>query len=399
MLLVEDAIDRLIAAGRVLNSQIDTENCATFSALNRILATDLTSPVDVPPADNSAMDGYAFLLADAVRHDFKLPVSQRIPAGRAPEPLEPGTAARIFTGAELPENADTVAMQEDCRERDGVVSLPSEIRRAANVRPKGQDVSAGEFVLRAGSLLRPQAQGLLASIGYAEVPVYRRLKVAVFSSGDELVEPGRSLGPAQIYNSNRYTLSGLLSAWGMEMVDCGVCEDTPEAVESMLLKAASLGDVVVSSGGVSVGEEDHIKAVVTKLGQIDFWKIKIKPGKPIAFGEVRGTPFFGLPGNPVSVFVTAMILLRPYLLAAAGRTHPLPQGIQLPAQFDRKLIKRQEYLRVRRDNQGLDLFPNQSSGVLSSASWADGLAIQRADESVTVGKMLDFYPFAELLSP
>jgi molybdopterin molybdotransferase len=397
MLTVDEAVARLIAAGRELHCRIESETCGLFDAAGRILAQDQVSAVDVPPRDNSAMDGYAFRLEDAKKCDFALPVSQRIPAGHCAQPLAPCTAARIFTGAELPDSADTVAMQEECEEHDGRVLLPQDCRLADNVRPRGQDVARGEVVLAAGAPIRAQEQGMLASIGVTQVPVFRRLRVAVLSSGDELVEPGVPLKPGQIYNSNRYTLRGVLSAIGVEMIDMGVCRDTPQAVENMLVNAAGTADVVVSTGGVSVGEEDHIKAVVEGLGQLDFWKIRIKPGKPVAFGSVGETPFIGLPGNPVSVFVTALILLRPYLLAAAGHRNPIPRAFPVPALFNRKAVKRQEYLRVALRPEGVELFPNQSSGVLSSTTWADGLAVQTVGDAIGAGDSIDYYPFPCLL--
>jgi len=398
MLTIDEALERLTSAAR---AQIKpaVESCQLAQALNRILAENTVSPVAVPPRDNSAMDGYAFAYESAKANGFVLPVSQRIPAGTAPKALEDNTAARIFTGAELPKQSDTVAMQEDCSESDGTVTLPKDIKPGANVRLAGQDVTVGQRILQKGTVLRPQEMGLIASVGQGTVQVYKPLRVAIFSSGDELVEPGDSLQPGQIYNSNRYTLAGLLRAWGMTVVDCGVCEDTPEAAQAMLISASEQGDVVVSSGGVSVGEEDHIKAAVTALGSIDFWKINIKPGKPVAFGDLKGTPFVGLPGNPASVFVTALLLLRPFLLAANGHSDPLVTPVKVASGFDRKLVKRQEYLRAKIERGLLQVHSNQSSGMLSSACWAEGLAVQKANSAIAEGDELEFFSFAQLLAP
>lgn len=398
MLTIDEALERLITAARE-QVRPEVEACELPLALGRILAEDITSPVAVPPRDNSAMDGYAFDYETAKANGFVLPVRQRIPAGASPHALENNSAARIFTGAEMPELSDTVAMQEECSVSDGVVTLPGNIKPGANVRPEGQDVTVGQRILERGTVLRPQEMGLVASVGKAAVSVFKPLKVAIFSSGDELVEPGNELKPGQIYNSNRYTLAGLLRAWGMDVIDCGVCKDTPQAAEAMLKTASEQGDVVVSSGGVSVGEEDHIKAAVTSLGSIDFWKINIKPGKPVAFGELQGVPFVGLPGNPSSVFVTALLLLRPFLLAANGHANPLVTPVKITSGFARKCVKRQEYLRAKLEQGVLKPHPNQSSGMLSSACWADGLAVQKANSAIAEGQELEFFSFAQLLAP
>lgn len=393
---VDEAIALLTEAGRAKALNREIIPVAVGQALHRVLAEDIASTVDVPPGDNSAMDGYAYCHDDAAKLGFRMPVSQRIPAGKAPEPLQKGTAARIFTGAEIPEGADTVAMQEDCQvEGDLVIIDGTQQGRGDNIRPRGQDVRQGEVILKRGLPLRPQELGVLASVGLGEVPVYSPLKIAVFSTGDELVEPGSPLKTGQIYNSNRATLSGLLAAWGMDMVDLGICRDKPEAVEAMLLEAAEKADLIITSGGVSVGEEDHIKAVVEKLGSLALWKIAIKPGKPLAFGEVRGKPFIGLPGNPASVFVTSLVLLRPFVLSMAGMASAAPGVSREKALFSRKPGNRQEYLRARRTGQGVEVFPNQSSGMLSSACWGDGVVVQKAGQAICEGDMVDFHHYGE----
>lgn len=391
MLSVEEAREKLVAAARPISR---VEQLAVPDALNRVLSLAVRAEVDVPPADNSAMDGYAFRYLDAEAAGFQLPVSQRIAAGRAPEPLAPGTAARIFTGGEVPAGADTVAMQENCRQQNNDVALDPEVKTGANIRPRGQDIASGDCLLPAGTRLRPQDMGLLSSVGRAQVQVYEPLKVAVFSTGDELVEPGRALKPGEIYNSNRATLAGLIRALGMAPVDLGNARDDRQATEAMLEKAAQLGDVVVSSGGVSVGDEDHVKAAVASMGELGFWKTAIKPGKPLAFGSLAGKPFMGLPGNPASVLVVGLVLLRPFLLAMQGALDAAPLGFQVPALFDRKGGTREEYLRGRLTGEGVDIFPNQSSGVLTSASRGNGLVRQAPGQVISAGAMVMFYPYS-----
>jgi len=392
---VDEAIRLLAAAGRARFSPDRLIHQPVYEALNLVLGDDIISPVDVPPRANSAMDGYAYYQDDAEKAGFRLPVSQRIAAGQSPQPLLRHTCARIFTGAEIPEGADTVAMQEDCRVEGESLWIADPPQQGANIRPQGQDIRKGQVILRRGHRLRPQELGLLASVGAEGIPVCRPLRVAVFSTGDELVEPGKALAPGQIFNSNRGTLHGLLAAWGMEMVDMGICRDRPAEVEAMLARGAENGDVIVTSGGVSVGEEDHIKAAVAKLGTLDLWKIAIKPGKPLAFGEVNGKPIIGLPGNPASVFVTALILLRPFLLAMSGRDQVLPRASRESALFSRKAVAREEYLRARRTADGVEIFPNQSSGMLSAACWGDGLIVQNIGQVIGEGEAVDFFPYSE----
>ncbi|WP_235015546.1 gephyrin-like molybdotransferase Glp [Oceanicoccus sp. KOV_DT_Chl] len=322
---VEEALTKIIASAQPL---AEFESVSLLLALGRVLAEDQRSTIDVPPCDNSAMDGYAFCFKDIAasgtarnssNESRELVVSQRIAAGAIGKPLKAGTAARIFTGAAIPEGADTVVMQEDTNAFGEAIRIIDTVKFGQHVRPKGQDIRAGGLVMAKGRRLQPQDIGLLASIGMTSVKVYRQLKVAVLSTGDELVEPGQTLAEGQIYNSNRYTLTALLTAMGCEVLDGGIVADDFERTCQQLKQLSSQADVIISSGGVSVGEEDHVKAAVESLGELALWKLNIKPGKPLAFGTVNGTPFFGLPGNPSSVFVTFCLLAKPYLLAAMGR--------------------------------------------------------------------------------
>lgn len=382
---VHDALTRILDTVRPLTA---TETLPLLQAHGRILAATQYSPLNVPPADNSAMDGYAVRHADLQSIERQsLIISQRIPAGQVPEPLQRGTAARIFTGAEIPAGADTVIMQEQCREQDGRVEIPADVPQGNNIRPRGQDIRQGDEVAAAGQLLTPQLLGLLASIGIARVPVIRRLKVAILCTGDELADPGEPLAHGQIYNSNRFLLAGLLDKMGITYVDTGRVADTPQATLQALSRATLEADVIISSGGVSVGEEDHVKTAVEKLGELQLWKVAIKPGKPLAFGRVGDTPFFGLPGNPVSTFLTFLLFARPYLQKMQGREPLLPRGSLVPASFARPQPSiREEFLRIRISDDGaMEVHPNQSSGVLSSTSWSNAVAIVPADTVVAAG--------------
>lgn len=391
MISVSTAIEQLITTAKTTDVK---EQLTVTQSLGRVLAADIIATINVPPADNSAMDGYAFCYADALKNNFQLPTSQRIPAGVAPTPLEPSTVARIFTGAEIPAGADTVAMQENCTEQDGTVTIGNAVTNGANIRRQGQDIQSGQTILSAGTKLRAQEMGLLSSIGIKTVEVYKPLKVAIFSTGDELVEPGDSLQPGQIYNSNRATLIGLIQSLGMTVVDLGTVPDSLEATEAVLKKAAAEGDIILSAGGVSVGDEDYVKSAVARLGSIDFWKVAIKPGKPLAFGQVDSTPFIGLPGNPASVFVTFMILARPFLLASQGLSAVLPQSLKAIAQFAKPGEKRQVYLRGKLTGAGVEIHPNQSSGVLSSACWGEIFVVQQSGQSIEVGDLVDVLPYS-----
>lgn len=391
MLTVTEAINRLTSAAA---RPTEMESVLVTGSLGRILATDIISPISVPPADNSAMDGYAFCYADAVSHDFKLSLSTRIPAGVAPTPLAKNTVARIFTGAEMPANADTVAMQENCIDQEGWVTIDSGVVAGANVRPLGQDIRSGHCILAAGSKIRAQEMGLLAAVGLKTVPVYRRLKIAIFSTGDELVEPGLPLAAGQIYNSNRATLIGLIQTLGLIPIDLGTVADDPEATAAVLKDAAAAGDIVISAGGMSVGDEDYVKDAVAAAGAIAFWTVAIKPGRPMAFGHVAGTPFIGLPGNPASVFATFMVLARPFLLASQGAADTAPKMLKGRAQFDKPGERREVYLRAKLTDSGVEIFPNQSSGVLSSACWGEVFVRQKSGQSIQVGDLIDVLPYA-----
>jgi molybdopterin molybdotransferase len=389
MLPVAEALTRVLCAARPVAGSIEIP---LLDALRHVLATDVRSSINVPPADNSAMDGYALRASEAGR---ALPVSQRIPAGSIGAALIAGTAARIFTGAAIPVGADAVVMQEDCTEVAGEVTISAPVSAGQNIRPRGQDISASEVVLERGRVLRPQDLGLLASIGCAQVQVYRPLRVAVLSTGDELIEPGSGELPAgKIYNSNRYTLAGLLRSINMEFIDCGFVADDPDATARALLDAAGRADCVITSGGVSVGEEDHVKDQVERLGRLDLWKLAIKPGKPLAFGSIGHTPFIGLPGNPTSVFVTFCLIARPFLLRMQGVTEPEPPRVWARAAFTvGRPGTRQEYMRVLLENaeQGLQAvrYANQSSGVLSSVSHSNALAVVPAGVTVQQGDRVE----------
>ncbi len=390
MISVDEALERLRSSNRVL---VDTETIDLRDSLGRVLAADIVSAVNVPPADNSAMDGYALRCEDWPGPDHALEISQRITAGTPPVPLQQGTAARIFTGAEIPPGADVVVMQENCK-TDGRCVWINAIREVGgNIRPKGQDVRHGAIVLNAGHRLRAQDMGMIASLGIARIAVLRRLKVAIISTGEELVEPGNKAGPGQIYNSNRYLLEALLKNWGFEVMDFGITADDPKIISDVMSEASRKTDAIITTGGVSVGEEDHVKAVVESLGRIELWRVAIKPGKPFAFGEVLGTPFLGLPGNPVSAFVTALVMVRPFLFDCQGVSHADIVPLRQIALFDKKGSARQEYLRTRSGSNGVEIFEQQSSGVLYSTTWGDGMVVQRAGEDITKGSMVDVIPY------
>lgn len=376
--------------------RVRSETVPLTLAAGRVLARSVNATIDVPPADNSAMDGYALCFDDWPGPDRPMPVSQRIPAGTPPDRLQPETAARIFTGAELPPGADTVVMQEHTRAVEGGVVIEQRPGRCANVRPMGQDIAAGQEILSRGRRLQPQDLGLLASIGRAEVSVYEPLRVAIVSNGDELREPGEPLAQGQIYNSNRYLLRALLQAWGFEVIDLGIAPDVPAEIARTFEEAAATADVVLSTGGVSVGEEDHVKDVIESLGALSLWKIAMKPGKPLAFGRIGETPFIGLPGNPASALVTALIVARPFLFDVQGRGDAIARPVAIPAAFSKRAGPREEYLRVRRERGRLVSYPNQSSGVLLSASWGDGLAVQAPDTDIAEGDAVPFLAYSEL---
>ena len=372
---------------------------AISAALGRVLATPQTSSITVPPLDNSAMDGYAVRLADVAKPGVSLPVSQRIQAGAVGQPLTAGTAARIFTGAPVPLGADAVLMQEDCIAEGENVVINKLPRPGENIRRAGEDIETGAQILAAGTRFSAAEMGLAASVGLAEVPVFKRLKVACFFTGDELVTPGVPLAPGQIYNSNRYTLTGLVNDLGCELIDLGIVPDTLEATEAALTRAAREADVIVTSGGVSVGEADYVKTAVEKLGQVEMWKVAMKPGKPVVYGQVGNADFIGLPGNPVSAFVTFCLFVRPFLLKRMGVADVLYRAFAVQADFAwTRPGMRREFLRARLQPNGkLALFPNQSSGVLTSCAWADGLVDLEVGDTVQPGGWVRFIPFSELL--
>lgn len=377
-----------------------TETRLLTRALGRILAQDQPVPADVPPADNSAVDGYAVRSADLDQQP--LPVSQRIPAGTAPQPLEPGTAARIFTGAVIPTGADAVLMQENVTLTEAGLSTSAPVQRGQNIRPRGQDLQAGSTALAAGTRLRAQELGLLASIGVAEVTVQRPIRVAILTTGDELVPPGQPLPPGKIYNTNRFTLQALLEQMHCQVVDLGDVADTRPATVSALERAAQEADLILSSGGVSVGEEDHVRAAMEQLGNVALWRLALKPGKPLAFGRIGKTPMMGLPGNPAAVLVTFLILAAPLIRQLQGRPARPATPVRLPAAFAvERSSPRREFVRARRvdiDGQSwLEAHPNQSSGMLSSACWAEGLAVVPEHTRVDRGDTLAFYTFTDLL--
>ncbi|WP_432696835.1 molybdopterin molybdotransferase MoeA [Marinobacterium sp. YM272] len=376
----------------------EVEYCPLADAVGRVLAEPIEAGVDVPPADNSAMDGYAVRLADLQRGEA-LPVSQRIAAGAAPGPLEPGTAARIFTGAEIPAGADTVVMQEQTESVGDRVMFTASASAGQNIRRAGQDIQKGREVLAAGSRLTPVALGVLASVGIVEVAVYHPLRVAILSTGSELVQPGQLLAPGQIYNSNLYLLQGLIAELGMERVDLGAVVDTLPATEAALSRAAAEADFILTTGGVSVGEEDHVKAAIEKLGQLDLWKVNIKPGKPFAAGRVGDTPLCALPGNPGSALITFALLALPCLRKAQGEQVSEPVSFPVSAGFSRSRTQsRDEYLRVECDAEGVVRpYNNQSSGMLASLLYSNGLARVPAGTLVEEGQALRFYPLTSLL--
>ncbi|MDD3935012.1 gephyrin-like molybdotransferase Glp [Rhodoferax sp.] len=401
MMSLDDALDQLLAHGLALDG---VEQVATFDADRRVLAQDLTSALHVPPQDNSSMDGYALCCADLAGSTQALPVSQRIPAGSVGVPLAPNSVVRIFTGAPIPLGADAVVMQEDCEvQSDGSVCIKVQPKPGQWIRRAGEDVARGAVVLAQGARLTPAELGLAASIGMDTLSVARRPRVALFSTGDELVMPGavapEHMPPGAIYNSNRFFLRALLTRLGCEVSDLGIVPDQRDATIAALREAAEHHDVILTSGGVSVGEEDHIKPAVQRLGHLDLWQIAIKPGKPFAYGRVAEAHFIGLPGNPVSSFVTFLLLVRPFLLKLQGVVQWAPSATAVRADFAwPRADRRREFLRVRRNPRGgLDLFANQSSGVLTSAVWGDGLVDNPPGATILPGDVVRFIPFSELL--
>jgi molybdopterin molybdotransferase len=400
VLTAAELLQELLGRARVLD---ETETIKLSTAWNRILAQGLTSYVCVPPLDNTAMDGYAVRSRDCRQPDTKLVVTQRIAAGAVGKPLGPGEAARIFTGAPIPPHADAVVMQEDAALEGDTVTIYKVPHPGDHIRRAGEDICPGTDVLTPGTRLKGAELGLAASIGRTEARVVRRLKVAMFSTGDELAEPGAPLRSGQIYNSNRATLAGLLTGLGIEVIDLGVIRDTYQATLAALEKAARRADVVISTGGVSVGEEDHVKAAVEQLGRIDIWKVAMKPGKPVVYGRVGDADFIGLPGNPVSAFATFCLFARPFLLKRMGASQVLYRAYPVRAAFDwPKPGARREFLRghVVSGADGIGevrIFPNQGSGVLTSAVWGDGFVDIDIGQTVIRGEWVRFIPFSEVV--
>ena len=404
------AFDDVLAAllARVLPTHL-TETRSLEMAQGCYLAKDRFAPMDVPPAANSAMDGYAIASKNTTPGVW-LSIAERIPAGHRGRPLQPGTAARIFTGADLPQGADTIVIQENA-EVDAVDAKEGTATRRVrftkvpgpgeNVRQGGQDLARGQVILQAGERLNPAHLALLASVGMSDLLVFTPLKIALIATGDELVKPGAPLAPGQIYNSTQVLLGAMLKRMGMEPLDLGLVSDTPAEIEARLVSAATQADCILVTGGVSVGEEDHLRSLVAKLGSVDIWKLAIKPGKPFTYGSVRNTPFFGLPGNPVSTFVTFVMLARPYLVAMQGAREAQNRVYFGESNFHYKAGNRREYLRVRRTatKEGkthLDMFPAQGSSLMTSVAWADALAEIDINQEVAPGNVLKFYVFEEI---
>jgi molybdopterin molybdotransferase len=398
----EAALERLLSAAQPV---VEIERIAILSALARVLAEAQYSSIQVPPTDNSAMDGYVVTAADIpADSEVQLPVVQRIPAGHSGTPLGRGTAARIFTGGPIPEGGDAVVMQERCRVEHGMVCIRGPVEAGEHVRRGGEDIAKGERLLAARTRLRPQDLGLAASVGLAELPVFRKLRVAIFSTGNELLEPGQDLTEGAIYNSNRYALHASLAALGCQVLDLGIVEDRRQATCNALLNGAAEADLVITTGGVSVGDEDHVRSALKEDGTLEFWRIAIKPGKPLAFGHIGATPFLGLPGNPVAAFVTFCLFARPFILRLQGveDVMPTPTRAAVLSAYATRPGKRCEYVRARlqRDKDGtagIAIHAHQGSGILSTTSWANGLALIPADAVIERGTLVDFLPFGELI--
>ena len=394
LLSVDEALAVLLAGAR---SVAGVEEVPTLVATGRVLARAQASNMDVPPMDNSAMDGYAVRTADVKSPDTRLKVAQRIQAGSVGRALEPGTAARIFTGAPIPPGADAIVMQEFCAADGEFVVVKKVPEKEAWIRRRASDIATGAQILAPGIRLRPQDTGLAASVGIKSLPLHRRVRLGLFFTGDELVMPGDPLPPGRIYNSNRFTLNGLAQVYGCEVRDFGIVPDTLEATRAVLKRAAGECDVIVTSGGVSVGDADFVKPAVEAEGSLLMWKIAMKPGRPLAFGKVGDAAFIGLPGNPVSSFVTFLIFVRPFLLKTQGIVQVMPRAIQARADFDwAEPDARREFLRVKWNaNGGLEIYPTQDSAVLTSTAWADGLVDNPPNHAIRRGDLVRYLPFSE----
>ncbi len=405
---VDDAITQICSTIK----PVSTETLNLQQAKGYVLAESITANINVPPADNSSMDGYAIRVEDL--ENTPIPLSQRIAAGDQPKALTPGTCARIFTGAEIPAGANAVVMQEKTSVEGEKVSFPAHIAKGENIRQAGQDIQKGHILLEAGTRLNAISLGLIASIGQEKVTVYRKPRVTLLSTGNELVDPGLPLQAGQIYNSNRYLLLSLFESLGCEVIDGGIIPDTLTATKEAMANAAKGSDFVVTSGGVSVGEEDHVKPAVEQLGKLNLWRMAMKPGKPLAFGSIHSqednnpdkeTYFVGLPGNPVSAFLTALIIVRPALAILQGRCNSSTLDYQYAeAAFSVKTGLRREYLRVRSKTElatnniiQMELFPNQNSGVLTSCQWAESLAVIEPEQQVQPGDRVKCLSLSSLM--
>jgi molybdopterin molybdotransferase len=395
LLSVDEALDVLLAGARPV---ADVEEVPTLEATSRVLARAQVSTMDVPPMDNSAMDGYAVRTADVKAPDTKLKVAQRIQAGAVGAALAPGTAARIFTGAPIPPGADAIVMQEFCAADGEHVVVKKVPEKDAWIRRRASDIAKGAQVLAAGMRLRPQDTGLAASVGIKALPLFRRVRMGLFFTGDELVMPGDPLPPGRIYNSNRFTLTGLARVFGCEVRDYGIVPDSLAATCAVLKRAAAECDIIVTSGGVSVGDADFVKPAVQAEGSLLMWKIAMKPGRPLAFGKVGEAAFIGLPGNPVSSFVTFLVFVRPFLLKTQGIAAVGPRAMAARADFDwPQPDPRREFLRVKWNAQGgLEIYPTQDSAVLTSTAWADGLVDNPPNHAIRKGDTVRFLPYSEL---
>jgi molybdopterin molybdotransferase len=395
LLSVDEALGVLLSGARPV---AEVEEAPTLEATGRVLARAQRSAMDVPPLDNSAMDGYAVRSADVKSPDTKLRIAQRIMAGSVGQALAPGTAARIFTGAPVPSGADAIVMQEFCAADGDAVVIKKVPEKDAWIRRRASDIAKGAQVLAAGIRLRPQDTGLAASVGIKALPVFRRVRMGLFFTGDELVMPGDPLPPGRIYNSNRFTLNGLAATFGCEVRDYGIVPDSLEATRAVLKRAAAECDVIVTSGGVSVGDADFVKPAVEAEGSLLMWRIAMKPGRPLAFGKVGAAAFIGLPGNPVSSFVTFLVFVRPFLLKTQGIVEVGPRAFGARADFDwPEPDPRREYLRVKWNAQGgLEIYPTQDSAVLTSTAWADGLVDNPPNHAIRRGDTVRFLPYAEL---
>ena len=401
MLDFDSARAQLIAAALPVRQ---TEAVSLTDGLGRTIATNITSPINVPGFDNSAMDGYALHIVDFDKIPDRFPVTQRIAAGQTGKPLGPNEAARIFTGAPVPQGANVVVPQEHTQAVDDHIQLTQQIVPSQHIRRRGEDIEAGAVIIAAGTRLTPADLALAASVGVSTLEVHAKLKVAILFTGDELTEPGQPLAPGAIYNSNRYAIRALLEKLGCHVTDLGIVRDAAQATRDALQRASNLADVIVTCGGVSVGEEDHVKAAVQALGQLNLWQIAMKPGKPLAYGKVGEADFIGLPGNPVSAFVTFVLMARPFLLKRMGVANLDTASIPAIAGFEwPKPDRRREFLRAGfdRNEQGasvLKIWPNQGSGVMSSVAWADGLVDVPPNTVIKKGDTVQYIPFSDLMS-